>query len=67
MNIGIIEGGRATNMIADFAKAQLLYRLVAPSQALRERLSLPLASVRRSISCSIFPICDSARFPGFQP
>jgi len=38
MNIGIIEGGRATNMIADFAKAQLLYRLVAPSQPLREQI-----------------------------
>ena len=30
LNIGMIEGGRATNVIADFAKAQLLYRLVGP-------------------------------------
>jgi acetylornithine deacetylase len=30
LNIGIIEGGRATNVIADHAKAQLLYRLVGP-------------------------------------
>jgi acetylornithine deacetylase len=36
MNIGIIEGGRATNVIPDFAKAQLLYRLVAPSASLRD-------------------------------
>jgi acetylornithine deacetylase len=35
MNIGIIEGGRATNVVPDFAKAQLLYRLVAPSDELR--------------------------------
>jgi acetylornithine deacetylase len=35
LNIGIIEGGRATNVVSDFAKAQLLYRLVAPSQELR--------------------------------
>ena len=35
VNIGIIEGGRATNVIPDFAKAQLLYRLVGPSDALR--------------------------------
>jgi acetylornithine deacetylase len=34
-NIGIIEGGRATNVVPDFAKAQLLYRLVAPSEVLR--------------------------------
>jgi acetylornithine deacetylase len=38
VNIGIIEGGRATNVIPDFAKAQLLYRLVAPSQELREAI-----------------------------
>jgi len=34
MNIGIIEGGRAPNVIPDFAKAQLLYRMVGPSEAL---------------------------------
>jgi acetylornithine deacetylase len=38
VNIGIIEGGRATNVIPDFAKAQLLYRLVAPSQKLRDAI-----------------------------
>jgi acetylornithine deacetylase len=38
LNIGIIEGGRATNVIPDFAKAQLLYRLVAPSAELREQI-----------------------------
>jgi acetylornithine deacetylase len=38
LNIGIIEGGRATNVISDFAKAQLLYRLVAPSEALRDSI-----------------------------
>lgn len=39
LNIGIIEGGRATNVIPDLAKAQLLYRLVAPSNELRERIA----------------------------
>ena len=38
MNIGIIEGGRATNVIPDFAKAQLLYRLVSPSDGLRREI-----------------------------
>lgn len=38
VNIGIIEGGRATNVIPDFAKAQLLYRLVAPSAELRKSI-----------------------------
>jgi acetylornithine deacetylase len=37
-NIGVIEGGRAPNVIPDFAKAQLLYRLVTPSAELREAI-----------------------------
>jgi acetylornithine deacetylase len=38
MNIGIIEGGRATNVVPDFAKAQLLYRLVTSSEPLRQQI-----------------------------
>ena len=45
MNIGIIEGGRATNVIPDFAKAQLLYRLVAPSKELRDRIVAAVGSL----------------------
>jgi len=48
VNIGIIEGGRATNVIPDFAKAQLLYRLVGPSEELCESIVAavgPLAQV----------------------
>lgn len=35
LNIGVIEGGRAPNVIPDRAHAQLLYRLVGPSDQLR--------------------------------
>jgi len=38
LNIGLIEGGRAPNVIADRARAHLLYRLVGPSQQLREAI-----------------------------
>jgi acetylornithine deacetylase/succinyl-diaminopimelate desuccinylase-like protein len=38
LNIGIIEGGRAPNVIPDQAKAQLLYRLIGPAQDLRRRI-----------------------------
>ncbi len=38
MNIGVIEGGRAPNVIADFARAHLLYRLVGPSETLRRQI-----------------------------
>ena len=38
MNIGVIEGGRAPNVIADHAQAQLLYRLIGPAENLREEI-----------------------------
>lgn len=38
LNIGMIEGGRAPNVIPDYARAQLLYRLVGPSEALRQEI-----------------------------
>jgi acetylornithine deacetylase len=38
LNIGLIEGGRAPNVIPDYAHADLLYRLIGPSQDLRGRI-----------------------------
>jgi acetylornithine deacetylase len=38
MNIGMIEGGYAPNVIADQARAQLLYRLVGPSEELKKQI-----------------------------
>jgi acetylornithine deacetylase len=37
-NIGLIEGGRAPNVIPDHAKAHLLYRLVGPTQDLKRQI-----------------------------
>ena len=34
-NVGTIEGGRARNIIPDFARAELFYRLVGPGEELR--------------------------------
>jgi len=36
LNIGLIEGGRAPNVIPDKAHALLLYRLIGPSEQLRQ-------------------------------
>lgn len=36
LNIGLMEGGRAPNVIADAATAHILVRLVGPSQPVRE-------------------------------
>src|SRR5579864_5723571 len=37
-NIGLIEGGRAPNVIPDRAEAHLLYRLVGPTEELRRQI-----------------------------
>jgi len=38
LNIGILEGGQAPNVVPDFARAHLLYRLVGPSDDLKQRI-----------------------------
>src|SRR5712691_9449315 len=38
LNIGLIEGGRAPNVIPDYAHADLLYRLIGPSTDLRRQI-----------------------------
>ena len=47
LNIGVIEGGRAPNVIPDAARAQLLYRLVGPAAELRRRISEAVKGVAR--------------------
>jgi len=37
-NVGVIEGGRAPNVIPDYARAQLLYRLVGQSEQLKKHI-----------------------------
>jgi acetylornithine deacetylase len=38
LNIGVIEGGRAPNVIPDKARAQLLYRLVGPAEQFKREI-----------------------------
>jgi acetylornithine deacetylase len=38
LNIGLIEGGRAPNVIPDYAHADLLYRLIGPLEDLRRQI-----------------------------
>jgi acetylornithine deacetylase len=37
-NVGSIQGGRAPNVIPDFARADLFYRLVGPADELRAQI-----------------------------
>jgi acetylornithine deacetylase len=45
LNIGLIEGGRATNVIADKATGQVLVRLVGPSDETRAALQAAVAGL----------------------
>jgi acetylornithine deacetylase len=47
-NIGLIEGGRAPNVIPDHAEAELLYRLVGPSEQLRRDISEAIKGLARA-------------------
>jgi acetylornithine deacetylase len=48
VNIGVIEGGRAPNVIPDKARAQLLYRLVGPSEKMREEIVRTVAGLAKA-------------------
>jgi acetylornithine deacetylase len=47
LNIGIIEGGRAPNVIPDKARASLLYRLIGPTDELRREIEQAVAGLAK--------------------
>ncbi len=47
LNIGVIEGGRAPNVIPDKARAQLLYRLIGPTDELRPQIERAVADLAK--------------------
>jgi acetylornithine deacetylase len=47
LNIGVIEGGRAPNVIPDKARAQLLYRLIGPTDELRPQIERAVAGLAK--------------------
>jgi acetylornithine deacetylase len=53
MNVGVIEGGRAPNVIPDHARAQLLYRLVGPSEDLKKSIASAVAPVEAEVVLEI--------------
>jgi acetylornithine deacetylase len=48
LNLGTIEGGRAPNVIPDFARAQLQYRLIGPSEKLRENIEVAVDGLAKT-------------------
>ena len=47
LNIGVIEGGRAPNVIPDKARAQLLYRLIGPTDDVRREIEHAVAGLAK--------------------
>jgi acetylornithine deacetylase len=66
MNIGIIEGGRAPNVIPDYARAQLLYRLVGPSEELRKEISARVSGLAEAEVVLEIPFTKLRTVPGIE-
>src|SRR5690348_16298631 len=66
MNIGILEGGRAPNVIADHAKAHLLYRLVGPAEELRRQISSAVAGLAEADFVLEIPFAKLRTVPGIE-
>jgi acetylornithine deacetylase len=66
MNIGLIEGGRAPNVIPDHARAQLLYRLVGPSAELRERITAAVKGLAEAEYVLEIPFAMLRTVPGIE-
>jgi len=66
MNIGVIEGGRAPNVIPDHARAQLLYRLVGPSDSLREQIQKQIAGLAEAEFVLEIPFKKLRTVPGIE-
>jgi len=66
MNIGQITGGRAPNVIPDYAEAQLLIRLVGPSHHLRERIAAAVEGKAEAHYKLEIPFIELETVPGIE-
>ena len=66
MNIGLIEGGRAPNVIPDHARAHLLFRLVGPTQQLRQQITHAIAGKADAEFKLEIPYMEFTTVPGIE-
>ncbi len=66
LNIGMIEGGRAPNVIPDYAVAHLLFRLVGPAQELREQIANAVAGKAEASFKLEIPFMELGTVPGIE-
>ena len=66
LNIGLIEGGRAPNVIPDHASANLLIRLVGPADAIRQQITAAVAGKAEARYILEIPFMELATVPGIE-
>jgi len=66
LNIGLIEGGRAPNVIPDYAIAHLLFRLVGPAKELRERITQAAGDKAEANFILEIPYMELGTIPGIE-
>ncbi len=66
VNIGLIEGGRAPNVIPDHACAHLLFRLVGPAQELRQQIAAAVAGKAAAEFKLEIPYVELGTVPGID-
>ncbi len=66
LNIGLIEGGRAPNVIPDRAVAHLLFRLVGPADDLRRQITQAVAGKAEAVFPLEIPYLELETVPGVE-
>lgn len=66
INIGQIEGGRAPNVIPDYACAHLLYRLVGPAEELRRQITAAAGEKAEAHFVLEIPYVEFTTVPGIE-
>ncbi len=66
LNIGLLEGGRAPNVIPDHARAQLLYRLVGASDVLRQEITTAVVGLAEANFVLEIPFVKLRTVPGVE-
>jgi|SRR5580704_11355721 acetylornithine deacetylase len=66
MNIGLIEGGRAPNVIPDHATANLLIRLVGPTDDLRRQITAAVSGNAEANIILEIPFMELGTVPGIE-
>jgi acetylornithine deacetylase len=66
LNIGMIEGGRAPNVIPDYACAHLLYRLVGSAEELRRQITAAAGDKAEPNFILEIPYMEFTTVPGIE-